>query len=434
MIKSLLSNLISNEFILQSLFSLIFRVLAALSGFILSALIARAFGADQSGYFFLVFSIVNILSVVGCLGLDQSVLFFTGAAVPDKKWGSVKLLLLKSLLITFFITGMLSLSLYFFSDYLAVNVFRDINLRVIMKGMSAAILGLSLTLLVAMSLQGLRRIISSIFFLNILSNFSLVLIILNFPNIKIESFGYLYSIIQFFVFLFSIAYWWFRRPSWPNDHLQNFDWRSVSNHSSSLFLIVVLAQIIQWSGQLISGVWVEPADLARLAMAQRTAMLTSFVLLAINLVVAPRFSSLFQKKDFLGINDLAISSVRLMILLTLPIVLLVLIYPRFIMGLFGEEFILGSDILRILVLGQLVNVFTGPVNNLLIMTGNEVEMKKAMLISGSVIIIFSFILVPIYGVMGGAVATAMAVASQNLISAWYVKRKLSLNIFLSWRF
>ena len=45
------------------------------------------------------------------------------------------------------------------------------------------------------------------------------------------------------------------------------------------------------------------------------------------------------------------------------------------MGFFGDEFISGTHLLQILVFGQIINVITGPVNNLLIMTGNESEMK-----------------------------------------------------------
>ena len=168
-------------------------------------------------------------------------------------------------------------------------------------------------------------------------------------------------------------------------------------------------------------------------MAQRTAMLTSFVLLAINLVVAPRFASMYSLGDFLGIRKLAISSVRLMIFFTLPIVLIILLFPHILMGFFGDEFISGTHLLQILVFGQIINVITGPVNNLLIMTGNESKMKKTMLISGSVVVLLNFILVPIYGVIGGAFATALAVCTQNIIAAWYVNRKLSINIFTPWR-
>lgn len=433
MITSIFKYFLQNDFLFHSILSLFFRIIAAFSGFVFSVLLARNLGADQSGHFFLVFSIINILSIFCCVGLDQSVLYFTSKAVADKDWLHVRYFLIKSLLLVLVLTTGASCFLFFFSVDLAFHVFGKPGMSGVLENMSFAIVGLALINLVAMSLQALRKVTSSIFFLNIFSNIILIIIIYFFPALTAELLGTLYAITQISIFVFSLAYWWLVRPRWPKKENQLIKWQLVTRHSSSLLLIVLIAQLIQWSSLLICGIWVEPSDLARLAMAQRTAMLASFVLLAINLVVSPRFASMYKLNDFLGIKKLAISSVRLMILFTLPIVLIILSFPHILMGFFGDEFISGTYLLQILVFGQIINVLTGPVNNLLIMTGNKVEMKKTMLIAGSVVVLLNFILVPIYGVMGGAIATALAVCTQNLIAAWFVNRKLSINIFRSWR-
>ena len=93
----------------------------------------------------------------------------------------------------------------------------------------------------------------------------------------------------------------------------------------------------------------------------------------------------------------------------------------------------GAELLQVLVLGQFVNAATGSVGFLLAMTGNERSMRKAMLIAGILAIFMSFLLVPLYGVMGAAISTALAVAFQNLLAAWYVSKRLRFNIFWSTR-
>jgi len=45
------------------------------------------------------------------------------------------------------------------------------------------------------------------------------------------------------------------------------------------------------------GTWVSSEEIVQLAVAQRTALLTSFVLMAVNLVVAPRFASMYKKGE-----------------------------------------------------------------------------------------------------------------------------------------
>ena len=200
-----------------------------------------------------------------------------------------------------------------------------------------------------------------------------------------------------------------------------------------LWVMMLMAQTIQWSGQLIAGAWVEPVDIAQLAVAQRTTMVTSFILVAVNLVVAPRFAILYKKGDITGLKKIANLSVKLSTLFSLPIFIFMLLMPEFFMGIFGRDFVSGGLLLQILVIGQFFTVVTGSVGYLLTMTGNEREMRNTMLISAPFALIVSLILVPFYGVIGSAIATSLALSLQNLLAVWYVNRKLGFNTLTIWR-
>lgn len=423
--------LLPKEMFFQSLVSLVIRIIAALSGFLFSALVARNLGAEQSGYFFLAFSIINILSVVCCLGLDQSVLYFTGRAFATRNWSLVRSILVRSVVVAFIVGSILSLSVFLAAD-LAGDVFKKPELTPVLRAMSFAIVGLALVMLLGMSLQGLRRVTSSIFLVNVCGNVCLIIFLYKWPAMDLQDLALIYTFVSVIVVFLGFGYWWLVRPRLRSLDAKQVDWNEISRYSRSLFVVVLIAQLIQWSSQLIAGIWVEPADLARLAMAQRTAMLTSFVLLAVNLVVAPRFASMHQDNDLAGIQELALSSTRLMTLLTLPVVLIMIFFPGLLMGFFGDDFVAGTYLLRILVVGQLINVITGPVNNLLIMTGNADSMKSTMIMAGLIVVGCALILIPLYGVIGAAIATALAVSAQNLIAVWYVRRRLSINIFTAW--
>jgi len=54
------------------------RVLGAVSGFIATLFIARVLGAEESGYYFLVLSVVSILAAVSRLGMDNTLIRFVG--------------------------------------------------------------------------------------------------------------------------------------------------------------------------------------------------------------------------------------------------------------------------------------------------------------------------------------------------------------------
>lgn len=122
-----------------------------------------------------------------------------------------------------------------------------------------------------------------------------------------------------------------------------------------------------------------------------TAVLASFVLIAVNLVVAPRFTALHRQGDMAGLESLAIMSVKFIGVLALPVIGVMFIFPSWLMGLFDEGFAGGSQLLQILAVGQFINAITGSVGYLLMISGRERDMRNVTLISGNTGLIFTWL-------------------------------------------
>lgn len=99
------------------------------------------------------------------------------------------------------------------------------------------------------------------------------------------------------------------------------------------------------------------------------------------------------------------------------------------MSIFGKDFSSLGNILRIMAAGRYVNVLTGSVGSLLIMTGHEREQRLAVLISAVMSVILSLILIPLLGLLGAAISYAIALAAQNLLSVYFVKKRLGFWMF-----
>ena len=192
-------------------------------------------------------------------------------------------------------------------------------------------------------------------------------------------------------------------------------------------------QAVQWCAPIIIGVYLVAEQVAFFSVAQRIALLTSFILMAVNLVVAPKFANFNAKNDLEGIRKTALFSVRLLVLSALPIVLFMLLLPEFLMGLFGEQFKQGAVILQILVLGQAINVITGSVGFLLMMSGNERDMRFVTIISGCGVLLSVPLFTSLYGAMGAALATAFFISLQNLLAVYFVKKRLGFNTLKFWQ-
>ena len=194
-----------------------------------------------------------------------------------------------------------------------------------------------------------------------------------------------------------------------------------------------MSQMVQWSGQFMAGAYVSSEALAQLAVAQRTAMLSSFILIAVNLVVAPRFAKLYRDNDMAQLERLAIKSVKLISLFALPVIGVMLVFPSFLMSLFGSEFKEGAILLQILAVGQFINAMTGSVGFLLIMTGHERDLRNITLMSGSLTLFLTWFLTTQFNIIGAAIGTAIAVATQNLLAVYFVKKRLGFNTLAVWR-
>ena len=424
-LRNILANADNRDLLLSSAFAFVIRVFGAISGFAATFFIARHLGASESGYYFLAFSVVTVISAFSRAGLDNTVLRFTGSA-PDLAVNTV----LKSLLLILALSSFSAIVLYFGAPYFSVAFFSKPELAPVLKFMSLGVIGLSTLTISAMALQGLRRVSASIFVLNIAVNLLLILSLYVFVEMSAAELAKTYAVSSFVVGAVGFGLFYVFRPRIAKSVIS---WRELFASCGPLWIVVIMSQMVQWSGQFMAGAYVSSEALAQLAVAQRTAMLSSFILLGVNLVVAPRFAKLYRDNDMAQLERLAIKSVKLISLFALPVIGVMLVFPSFLMSLFGSEFKEGAVLLQILAVGQFINAMTGSVGFLLMMSGHERDMRNVTLISGSLALLLTWFLTAQFNIIGAAIGTAIAVATQNLLAVYFVKKRLGFNTLAVWR-
>jgi O-antigen/teichoic acid export membrane protein len=127
------------------------------------------------------------------------------------------------------------------------------------------------------------------------------------------------------------------------------------------------------------------------------------------------------------LKSYARNTTRLMTIFAAPVLLVIWFFPSFIMSFFGKGFSEGIWLLRVLALGQFINVITGSVGYLLVMSGHEKDMRNITIINGVLALILALILNPFFGVIGSAISTSIALASSNLMAVGLVKKRLGFN-------
>jgi hypothetical protein len=90
-------------------------------------------------------------------------------------------------------------------------------------------------------------------------------------------------------------------------------------------------------------------------------------------------------------------------------------------GDFRSEFLRGTEALIILSIGQFINAATGPVSNILVMTGRQKLNRNLMVGTTIIAIILDLILIPIYGIVGAACVNTFGIILMNLIPFFLIK-------------
>lgn len=157
------------------------------------------------------------------------------------------------------------------------------------------------------------------------------------------------------------------------------------------------------------------------AAAARTALLASLVLRVVNLVVGPMLAELYHSGDLRRFRRLLLAASLGAGAAGLPLYMLVLLRPEWVLGLFGPAYAEAALPLQILATGQFVNLVTGPVGLALTMSVHEAANLRLSLAASLGSLVALILLVPIYGAGGAALAVGGAVALLNVamvVLAW----------------
>lgn len=179
---------------------------------------------------------------------------------------------------------------------------------------------------------------------------------------------------------------------------------------------------------VILGFFVPAEQIGIYRVAVQVSILASFGLQAMNMVVAPRFASLYARGEKKRLQHLVTYSARAILGFNLLVTAGFAVLGRWFLGLFfGIEFTAAYAPFMILLIGQFVNSAAGSVGFLLNMTGHERETARGMAVAAVLNLLLNFLLIPPFGMIGAAVATAAAMLTWNLLLWWAVRKRLGIN-------
>lgn len=151
------------------------------------------------------------------------------------------------------------------------------------------------------------------------------------------------------------------------------------------------------------------------------------VLHSVNQIFCPTIADLHARGEHAVLGRLFQSLTKWVVGLTLPMATVIIVFARPLMRIFGHEFEMGWPILVIGTVGQLVNCGVGSVGYLLLMSGNEKRLIRVQALMTTVMIALSALLIPVWGIIGAAIAAAATNIGINVLNLWQVRRVLKIS-------
>lgn len=414
--------------------ALALQVVGAAAGFGFNVLLARSLGPRGVGLYYLALTVVGIGTVLGRLGLDNAMLRYVAAGAAKGDWSQVagvhrKGIYLAALSLTACVIGLLIAA-----PWIAVGLFKEPLLTEPLRIMALATLPLGLSNLYGESLRGVRRIALATLVQRAGKPLvgAVLLCGLWWVGVTLTRVALLYVLATAIVFALAVAGW--RNSAGPARDLPGeFPTRLLLHTALPLLWVASMNLVMMWTDTVVLGMFCPSAEVGLYGVAARAATLTSFALIAINAIAAPKYAVLHARGEMAPLAHLARRTTVLMIVVTAPLLLLYLAWPGGVLDLFGPEFRQAGEVLMILALGQFVNVSTGSVGYLLMMSGHEKLMRNNIMFAGSLNLVLNFLLVPALGMVGAALGTALSTAMMNIVSTILVYRKLGFLTVPMWR-
>ncbi len=191
-------------------------------------------------------------------------------------------------------------------------------------------------------------------------------------------------------------------------------------------------QLITSADVVMVSFFLPPDQVAIYFAASKTPALAHFVYFAVRSATAHRFSRLHHAGEGQELARLVDAAARWTFWPTLALCGVLALVGPFLLSLFGPGFLSGYPVIPVLLVGVLARAAVGPVDALLTMADQQSACARVYMAAFVLNVALNLALIPLFGILGAAVATASAMVFEAGALACQARRRLGVDP-LVWR-
>ncbi len=404
----------------------IFRLFGLGTSFLVTMLISRLFSVGIFGNYSLAFTIAQATALVFALGIPSALVKIVGN--NSYTYLQAKKLLIKGLKITLVFSIVPVMFFFFGAVFLSENVFKsDVlsNYFVVICLVLPLFIFHELFLFFFISVKKFK--LYNVFMFG-LPNVLLLGFLYLFYTLKMpEHYTFIAFAISMLIVVITEVFMVFEiKPKTADTPLSS---GALVKTAWPLLFSGLMLYLLNWTDLIMLGMMVDEDEVGIYNIAYKIGTLGFLVIVTVNIIMMPKMAELYGKGDLSGLKKFIHKSTRLIIFTTLPIVAGIVGLSSYILSFFGEEAIAGQSTLIIISTGILFSAMCGNTDQILNMTGNEKVFRNITVVCFLANISLNYLLIPVYGINGAAIASVITNALLNVISLFYMKKRLGFYTF-----
>jgi len=377
-------------------------------------IIARQFGPEVYGLFSLAIMLSGWIIVIAIFGLNEGVLRYTSIFRGKKEVGKIRYIFKRSLKLLFFTGISGGILLFVLSKFIAEGIFGEPNLTIFLMIFSFVIpIHVMLTIFLA-SLRAYEKIGWRVFLSFVLETglqvgLIILFIVIGFGIISVPLSYVLSSLV---VFILAVIVLRKKVPTiFKKSEIKNGAkiFGEVLSYSWPLIFATIIWRVFKWTDSFFIGFFRTAAEVGFYNAAVPIAFLLTFSSALFMQMFSPLINKEYSKKNNETVKQLSQQVGKWIFFINLPVFFIIILFPETIMNiLFGGEFIVAADALRILAVGMVFASLSDVPIRILYMVGKS----KIILFDIAGVAIINFVLniflVPRYGINGAAISTSFS--------------------------
>jgi len=398
---------------------------------IVNVLLARLVGKSQYGIYAYAMSWVSVLGVLSLLGQSSSVVRLVPVYLHRKEWSTLRGLRRGSSAIV--LGGSIAIMLI---GGAVVFALRGRMASATLQTMLAAFLLLPLLTQLGLNggfFRGYKRAVSAGAYNSLVRPAFLIVLVLVLAlplGLRLDAPGIMLANLVAALAAVACSEWHLSR-AWPaaakrvKPHYEPRAWFKLGRQ---LFLLAAIGIVSNRVDVLILGGFAGAEEVGPYYAAVRLAAIAAYGLTAVNTILAPMIAESYAADDHATMARLVHHAAKLTFVVTAAVALAIAIAGYWALQLFGKGFAEAAYIPLLIILGgQCVAAMTGPTGFLMTMTRYERQASWFMALAAVLNVVFSVALIPIFGLIGAALATAFGSVAWNVSGLTFVRSRLHVN-------